>query len=1163
MSVAVCTVQGVGQDSAPARLAVHVAERADVLADGLADLLAAPPDDPFAPELVAVENPGVGRWVAQRLSHRLGAAGAADGIAAQIRFDPWWRVVAQVLAGVVGLDRRDDPWHPDRLVWQVLAAVDDHLNDPWLSVVRHHLGDDPSDEVRRGRRLQTARHVAGLFTAYDARRPALLADWAAGHDTDGAGTALPDDLVWQARLWRAVANRLGTLAPSQRLAEAAERLHDDPALAPLPPRLSVFAPGALPDAHLRVLDALAVHRDVHLWLVHPSAALWRRVAQRADLHPTGPLRRRDLPVPARHRLLSSMSGPATELQLRVAPLAGQVTVTAAPRRPTTVLGTVQQALADDRPTHGSARHDDEPDRPALSTADRSVQVHACHGRMRQVEVLRDVLTGLFADDPTLEPRDVVVLCPDVAGFAPLVEAVFDPVDEADGPTAAAPVDPLDQPSHPGRLLRVRVADRTSTGQPTNPLLGVLGRVLALASSRVTASAVLDLARSGPVRRRFGLDDDALARVQEWTAESGVHWGEDATRRARYHVHQQQGTWAAGLDRLLLGVAMAEEDQRYLGAVLPVDDVSSADVDLVGRWTELLDRLTGLLAQLSGTHPVAHWLDTCETALTLLTDTTTTDRWQQVEAAQALAQVRERVADDAVPLRLADLVALLRPALAGRGRRSGYRTGALTVCGFAPLRGVPHRVVVLLGMDDGAFPRRGADDGDDVTARDPLVGEPDPRAGDRQLFCDAVAAATQRLVVVHCGADERTGAPRVPCVPVAELLDAVDDAVALHHPDGRPATARDLVMHHPLHPVDPRAFGASAGSSAGPTSYDRTALAAARALVAARAEPPQPRPFLAPPLDWPPHGPAGSYDPADGVDVELASLVAALQHPVGAFVRDRLGVTLPGATELADDRLPLEVDGLARWAAGDRILRAALAGADLAVASAAERRRGHLPPAALGQHVAAEVYAEAASVQQAAAGYLTEPPRSVAVTVDLPGGRRLTGAVEVRGHTVVTVTYARLSDKHRLQAWLELLAVAADGSVPVRGAVVVGRGRATRLRAPDQGAARTFLASAVELYDEAMTEPLPFPLTTSWAYARLRLRGRSRELALQPAKDRLGREFGNRYDELVWGGRLDLETLLAAPPTPADTRRAPDEDTRFGALAVAWWRDLDAHEEPGR
>ena len=53
-----------------------------------------------------------------------------------------------------------------------------------------------------------------------------------------------------------------------------------------------------------------------------------------------------------------------------------------------------------------------------------MQVHACHGPARQVEVLREVLLGLLADDPTLEPRDILVMCPDIEAYAPLVEAAF-------------------------------------------------------------------------------------------------------------------------------------------------------------------------------------------------------------------------------------------------------------------------------------------------------------------------------------------------------------------------------------------------------------------------------------------------------------------------------------------------------------------------------------------------------------------------------------------------------------------------------------------------------------------------------------------------------------------------------------------------------------------
>ena len=296
---------------------------------------------------------------------------------------------------------------------------------------------------------------------------------------------MPDDLLWQVELWRRLRDRIGHPAPAECLAEATARLRDEPALAALPARFGIFGLSRLAPARLAVLAALAEHRDVHLWLHHPSPALWAAVRD----HP-GVLRRADA---ARHRplrnpLLASLSRDLVELQhllARQAPAALDLHHPAAPPRPT-LLGRLRQDLAEDAdPGPGSGR--------LLDPDDRSVQVHACHGRTRQVEVVREAILGLLAADPTLEPRDILIMCPDVETFAPLFAAAFS-LGAEDGDAGQA--------AHPAARLRVRIADRAL--RRTNPLLDVLAQVLELGTARISAPQLLDLAGLAAVRRRFRL-----------------------------------------------------------------------------------------------------------------------------------------------------------------------------------------------------------------------------------------------------------------------------------------------------------------------------------------------------------------------------------------------------------------------------------------------------------------------------------------------------------------------------------------------------------------------------------------------------------------------------------------------------------------------------------
>ncbi|MDQ6728781.1 MAG: exodeoxyribonuclease V subunit gamma [Actinomycetota bacterium] len=1170
-------------------LVIHRAERADCLAEALGTLLAAPLPDPFADEIVAVPTRGMERWLTQRLSGALGAgAGRADGICAGVRFPFPQRLLGDVVASASGIDPDGDPWLPDRAAWPLLEVISEALPEPWLSTLARYLGreDGQTDPVRADRRLGAARHLAELFHRYALHRPSMIEAWRQNRDEDALGAPLPVGAVWQAELWRRLRARIDLPGPAERRRRAGERLQAEPQIVDLPNRMALFGLTRLPAGHLEVLRALALGRDVHLFLLHPSAGLWDAIA--ADLGPRRPPARRSqdrTAAAAAHPLLASWGRDARELQLVLAgagsddgnadgePVAaGDEHHRSGPTAPG-LLGRLQDGIRADRPVPGSPLPG-RPDRRArLDAGDHSVQIHSCHGRARQVEVIRDAVLHALAQDDVLEPRDVIVMCPDVESFAPLIEAVFgagEPADRGYG-TDSDGAGRAGGDLGPGEArvdLRVRLADRSL--RQTNPILGVVTELLDLAHQRLTASQVLDLADREPVRRRFRLDDDDLTRLQDWVVQAGIRWGLDAAARAPYKLQGiPNGTWDAGLERLLLGVTMTEDGNRLYENVLPLDDVDSQSIDLAGRLAELIARLRTGLEALSCTQPLSRWSEAIAAAADTLTSSAPRERWQRAELQRILDELVFEAGDGAeVELAPAEVRSLLAARLQGRPTRANFRTGHLTVCTLMPMRSVPHRVVCLLGLDDGAFPRKAPRDGDDLMLDAPQVGERDPRSEDRQLLLDALLAATERLIITYTGNDERTNTARPPAVPVGELLDAIDATVRLDPTPERPlrAAREQVLIRHPLQPFDPRNFTPGELGCATAWSFDPVTLAGARALAGSRSGP---TPFLFAPL---PARPAAV--------IELEDLVRFVEHPVKAFLRQRLGISLRGGADEIADGLPVELDGLGRWGVGQRLLEARLDGVDGRDAALAEIARGLLPPVALGAPVIRGVFPIVEAIVDAVeliapGGGAGEP---VDVRVDLPDGRRLSGTVAgVAGDVLLITTYSRVAAKHRLAAWVRLLALLAAHPDRKLTAATVGRGqKRDDVRTAVVGLigdtaqqrralAMTQLAALIDLRDRGLREPLPLFCQTSAAYAQAAHGGQDAELAGRRAWEsewNFDHEDRELEHQLVLGGELPFTRLLQLAPQAGedgpDWRH--DELTRFGRLARRLWDGLLACEQ---
>jgi exodeoxyribonuclease V gamma subunit len=1137
-------------------LHVHRAERADRLADGLAETLLAPLEDPFMTDVVAVPTRGIERWLTQRLSTRLGTSGdGADGVCANVEFPFPGRLILTALAEATGLDPENDPWLPERSVWPLLEVVDDSLSDPWLSALARHLKGARGDTEEPPRRFGVVRHIADLFDRYGVHRPDMVRAWAVGEDGPGPGGD------WQPELWRRLRARIDAPSPAERLERACERIRGDGALLDLPPRLSLFGLTRMPRSYLEVLAAIATGREVHLFVLHPSPSLWSSVAGELRGGPAISARRHDrtagLPV---NRLLASWGRDVRELQLVLA--AGGESIDHHHELPTgeprTLLAAIQRDVRADRQPPGPPLPGQPDDRLLLHPDDRSIQIHACHGRARQVEVLRDAVLHLLAEDPTLEPRDVIVMCPDIETFAPLIQATFGSGAVAGDPDGDA--EAADDPTDRLPDLRVRLADRAL--RQTNPVLGVVSQVLALADQRATASQLLDLAAREPVRRRFGFDDDDLSRMQDWVAASGIRWGFDAPHREPFKLgNVSANTWRRGVDRMLVGVAMTEEERPLVGGVLALDDVESGAIDLAGRFAEFVDRVHGAVEALTHPQSVREWTGAIAAVAAALTATSDRESWQLRELQRLLDDVTtESASAEEAMLELADVRALLADRLRGRPTRANFRTGHLTVCTLVPMRSVPHRIVCILGLDDGEYPRRARRDGDDQMLAEPHVGDRDPRAEDRQMLLDALLAATERLLITYTGNDERTNVRRPPAVPVGELLDIVERTVRCDS-----GSARDAVeIRHPLQPFDPRNFIAGKLVAGARWGFDRQALAGARALSGQRA----PRgPFLDAPL------------PArDETVVELSLLIRFVEHPTRALLRDRLGISVSDYFDEVQDAMPVELDALEEWGVGQRLLEGVLAGGDRRACMEAEIARGTLPPGELARPPLAKIGAIVDQVADAARTLAGGTPGSLDVSVMLGDGRTLAGTVTgVCGDVIRAVSYSRVRPRDRLRAWVQLLALSAARPERPFESVVIGRARAgmrganvTVARIPAladsqdsrREAALDGLAVLLDLYDRGMREPLPLASDTSAAYAHAVAAGEDGESAAREAWEtvfRYAKEDRHPEHMLVHGDAIPLARLLAEAPRD-DERWEEAEATRFGRYAMRLWRGLLSVEE---
>ena len=1100
---------------------VHRSNRVERLADALAESLREG-GDPFAHEAVVVQSRGMAQWLSVALARRL-------GVVAHIR---WWRPRAFVEHMMdVSLGRTDaDPpaWSRERTAWTLMRLLPELIDAPVFAPLQVWLRGAPEGPRAVARRWQLCHRIAYIFDQYAVYRPEDVAVWSAA---GVAGPHVEGADAWQPVLWRALEEALG---PHHVAARAQACLASGPPpVGPggLPARAFVFGLTTVPPLYLHLLHHAAQAAPVHLFQLSPSDQWWADIRSKREQRQIlrgrdpdfGPDAEASMHLSEGHPMLASLGRVGREFQLLLEdgpdytePHANLYEVP----QGSSMLATLQRDVLEVRARAlDLATGVDE--RVPMAADDRSVMVLGCHSPAREVEVLRDELLKRLHADPTLRPRDIVVLTPDISIYGPLVDAVFG-VSEGE---VHVPYTLADRPVVSGNEVARSLLD----------LLGLVG-------SRLAAPDVVDLLAHGPVRRRFGFTEVDVASVEALVSEAGVRWGRDAAHRTAF---EQPGTdlytWRFGLDRLLLGHAV--DDARPVQGRIPVTSIEGDAADLVGRLAEYIDTVLRELDALAVPRTMGAWRDHLLGLLGRLhgDDEDAADEVQRLrDGLMALATHADEAAfDDAVPLAIVQ--DLLTSSLLEERKAGAFLRRGITFCEMLPMRSIPARIVVMLGLSDGVFPRSDSRLGFDLVAKHRRTGDRSKRDDDRYLVLEALLSARDGLIATYVSHSVQDNKPLPPSVVLADLLDTLD--ATFLPPAGVPrhlaTRARDaVVVHHPLQPFSSRyVTEAAPGELASHVrrvalfTYDRGAFEGAKALAEPKRDAP---PFVSMPLP-----------PAEPVtEVNLDDLVRFVEDPVMWFLHTRLRVGRPADVVVLADREPLSIEaGLESWGLGQRMLDLKLEGLSWEACREVLEGEARLPLGQLAGPALAQAARRVQGILKAAHRRLDEPLHPPTVVEATFGDVRFTGRLDgLRSEAAVVLQYSsapRGGGRHRMRAWVRHLALQlTPGPLPHVTELYArdgdAGGRALRYSPMDPREARARLGELVDAMVLGHASPLPFLPDAAWVFLREVRTGTGRDQSLRRAASE-ARAFWKLREESggVWARLVGGDNALSDAIAPKD------------------------------
>jgi exodeoxyribonuclease V gamma subunit len=1058
---------------------LHTGNRLEILADTFTQILAQAPLPPFEPETILVQSKGMARWLAMQTAKRLNIWANCDCPFPNTFINKIFRTALPGVPDSASYDRETITFH-------LMDLLPELANEPGFETVNGYL--------ENGRDLnlyQLAIEIADLFDQYAIYRPDMILAWESNNNPS------VHEHIWQSQVWLRLIDRLHktdqNLGPHraklfEKLLETLSAEGFDPTR--LPNRVSVFGISSLPPYHLKILATLSRYIELHFFIINPCQEFWSDII--VDRQIVRIRREKAIPEDLLHlqkgnSLLSSMGQLGRDMISMLQDIEYFEHEYFVDPGQDSLLSCIQQDILflQEREVPLTSQTNDLSAHPGnkltIAPDDTSIVFHSCHSNMREIETLHNHLLEIFnTRNNTIEPQDILVMAPSIEEYEPLIQAVFD------APTGSQAKIPY------------TVADRKI--RHTSNYINTFLNFLSLSNSRLNNVDVISLLESEPVQHRFQITDNDIVKIKDWITATNIRWGIDKDHKQRLHLPPyQQNTWRAGLDRLQLGYAMQGNDQHIFKEILPYDNIEGEDTLLLGEFLDFIETLIQQIHVLEQNHTLEAW---SEILLQLKEKFLFADNESEPESQlleqlfHQMSQLQHRTSFIA-PVALDVIQSYLLKAIDQQGEKhfgaTGFLAGGITFCEMLPMRAIPFKIICLLGMNDGSYPRPSRSKSFDLMFHEPRRGDRSRRLDDRYLFLETLLSARQQLYISYVGQSVKDNSCRPPSVLVNELMDYIDQGYCIDQPacHDTGTILEKLTTRHHLQPFHPEYFKPTEKNRDSRLfSYSRENLEAAAVLSSAQKKPVQP--LLQHPL------PTASDEFRN---IELHHLCNFFLNPAKFFLTRRLGIGFVEQLQEINTNEPFSLSGLERYHLENDLLRKKLAGKLITDEITVKKAAGELPHGRMAETIYEEIVSDveefALKLTQLSIG--TKMP-TMDIDIELVDFKIFGQLENIYENGMIRYRCTAIKPKDIITAWIHHLffQLITDRLAKKYDTVTYLAGKDITYKYQPVPAYTIYLQELLSLYWRGLAEPLYFFPQTSYAYAKEIFNGRNKDKALKKA-----------------------------------------------------------------